>query len=294
MAQRIYKVTRFPPGDPPPGIVYFNTVTQEIKTETKRDIQVFASDFVYPDTDAFSAGGYYPLYRSIELATAYSPLGNFVAYGEAELGPAPAGVTYPVYMPEGFVPSYLGNYHDPLDDHDSDGILNYRDANLIGGSALPSAGYNGVDPYTTTAGIDVNIKDYLNNPNDGIYNNSNGSVVTDITEEGILVGPDGTVTQVSPPSVTIPIGFTLFLEVTLGISSSSNSNSIQWFEENADGDLVLRDISYDSSGPAVQLWEEINSDSYSPRSTPYESNTESAQYFEEDSEGNILPKDSPN
>ena len=289
---KIFKVTRFPTGDIEPGIVYFNTTTREVKTFTTKGTQIFGADFVYPDIDVFSAGGYFPLYRSIQLAAANSPLGTFVAYGEAELGPAPPGVTYPVYMPEGVSPSYLGDYVDPLGDHDGDGIPNYRDINLLGASALPTAGYSGTDPFTTSNGIDVNLKDYLTNPDQGIYNDTNQSMPIDITEVGVLVGPDGAVTQVSPPSTSIPVGFTLFLEIPSSIISTANS--IQWFEEDSSGDLVMRDTSYDSSGPAVQLWEEINSDSYAPRDTPYESNTESAQYFEEDAEGNITPKDSIN
>ncbi len=292
MAQKILKVTRFPAGDIPPGVVYFNTITKEIKTHTTKGTQIFGADFVYPDVDVFSAGGYFPLYRSIQLAVANSPLGTFIAYGEDELGPAPPGIIYPVYMPEGVSPSYFGNYQDPLGDHDGDGIPNYRDANLLGASALPTAGYNGVDPFTTINGVAVNIKDYLSSPDQGIYNDTNSAMSVDIEEVGILVGPDGTVTQVAPPSVTIPAGFTLFLELPSSIVSTANS--IQWFEEDANGNLVMRDTSFDSSGPAVQLWEQIDQDNYSPRTTPYESNTESAQYFEEDSQGNIIPKDSPN
>lgn len=292
MANKIFKVTRFPAGDIEPGVVYFNTITKEVKTHTTKGTKIFGADFVYPDIDVFSAGGYFPLYRSIQLAASKSPLGTFVAYGEAELGPAPPGVTYPVYMPEGATPSYLGNYIDPLDDHDGDGIPNYRDVNLLGASALPTAGYNGTDPFITSSGISVDLKDYLNNPDQGIYNDSNGSMSVDITEVGILVAPDGTITQVNPPSATIPVGFTLFLEIPADIVSTANS--IQWFEENSEGNLVMRDSFFDSTAPAVQLWEQLHPDSYSPRDLPFESNTESAQYFEENAQGDITPKDSPN
>jgi hypothetical protein len=292
MANKIFKVTRFPMGDIPPGVVYFNTITREVKTNTTKGTKIFSADFIYPDIDVFSAGGYFPLYRSIQLAASKSPLGRFIAYGEAELGPAPPGITYPVYMPEAVNPSYLGNYLDPLGDHDGDGIPNYRDSNLLGSSALPTAGYNGTDPFVTSGGINVNLKDYLNNPDQGIFNDSNSSMPIDILEVGILVGPDGAVSQVNPPSTTIPVGFTLFLEIPSDIVSTSNS--IQWFEENSEGDLIMRDTFFDSSGPAIHLWEQLDSDSYSPRNVPLESNTESAQYFEENAEGDITPKDSPN
>ena len=292
MVDKIYKVTRFPAGDIPPGVVYFNVITKEIKTHTTKGTKIFGSRFVYPDVDVFSVGGYFPLYRSIQLASSNSPLGTFIAYGETELGPAPPGISYPVYMPEGVTPSYFGNYIDPLGDHDSDGIPNFRDANLLGPSALPSAGYNGVDPFTTIKGIDVNLKDHLANPDPGIYNNTNTAVSIDITEAGILVDPDGQVSQVSPPSTSIPAGYVLFLEIPSSIVSTATS--VQWFEEDSGGNLVMRDASFDSSAPAVHLWEEVDTDHYSPRDTPYESNTESAQFFEEDSLGNITPKDSPN
>ena len=72
-------------------------------------------------------------------------------------------------------------------------------------------------------------------------------------------------------------------------SSIPSAISVQWFEENAQGDLVPRDSSFDSVNPAVQYWENVDSDSISPRTTPYSSNTESAQFFEEDSSGNISP-----
>lgn len=292
MADKIYKVSRFPQGDVPPGIVYFNVVTKQIKTSTTKGTKTFSSDFVYPDIDSFSIAGFYPLYRTAQEAVAKSPLGTFIQYGEAELGPAPSWVTYPVFMPEGLTPSYFGNYSDPLGDDDSDGIPNYVDGNTIGESALPSAMYNNIDPFTTINNVDVNIKDYLTYSDPGIFNNTNSSVPKTITEVGILVSPDGQVTQVSPPSVNIPTGFTLFLEVPGSIVSTATS--VQWFEEDSEGNLVMRDSSYDSSSPAVQLWEELDSDSYTPRDTPYESNTDSAQYFEEDPEGNITPKDSPN
>ena len=66
------------------------------------------------------------MYTTEALAKANSPTGGVVAYGEAELGPAPAGITYPVYMPAGLSVKYLGDYIDPAGDDDGDGVLNFR------------------------------------------------------------------------------------------------------------------------------------------------------------------------
>lgn len=195
-----------------PNIIYYNRTLREISVNTGKGHVKFQSIFIPKDIDAFSINGWYPLYETSSLAQSNSPSNAFISLGQNELGSAPIGITYPVFMPVGVVPAYQGNYIDPAGDEDGDGILNFRDPDIIGSSEEPI--------------------------------------------------PD------------LP---------------SASAISVQWFEENAQGDLVPRDSSFDSVNPAVQYWENVGSDSISPRTTPYSSDTESAQFFDEDSSGNISP-----
>lgn len=71
-----------------------------------------------------------------------------------------------------------------------------------------------------------------------------------------------------------------------------NSLSVQWFEKDQDGNLVLRTSSIDSQGPAIELWEAVNSTDYSPRESDYETEEASVQYFE-DVNGDISPRNNP-
>lgn len=68
--------------------------------------------------------------------------------------------------------------------------------------------------------------------------------------------------------------------------------SIQWFEKNEDGDLVLRNESFNSQGPAIEFWEEVNSTDYSPRESDYETQETNIQYFE-DINQDITPRINP-
>ena len=57
--------------------------------------------------------------------------------------------------------------------------------------------------------------------------------------------------------------------------------SILWWEEGAEGDLVLLNGPTTTSSPASQWFEDNGSDSYIPRNQIFTSTTEGAQYFEE-------------
>ena len=108
--------------------VYYNRPLREILTFTNGEYKKFQSVFVPKDIDTFSVNGWYPLYDSADLAKANSPTDSFIALGVNELGPAPNGVIYPVYMPAGVSPVYQGNYIDPAADDDGDGVRNVIDA----------------------------------------------------------------------------------------------------------------------------------------------------------------------
>lgn len=448
-----------------PNTIYYNRTLREISVNTPKGHTKFQSVFIPKEIDVISVNGWYPIYESSDLAQSNSPSSSFIALGQAELGPAPAGVTYPVYMPVGVIPSYQGNYIDPGADDDGDGILNFRDPDIIGSSGLPTAGYSGADPFTTSTGVDFNILDYLSNPTDGVVNDTTQDIVLPVDNSGIIVGPNGEVKVFfGPGAAIVPPGWVLFEDIdstdsplpeptpaytadpfstnggdvnikdfiqnpdqgssnktgspiqidtlesgvivcddgsvtltlpgtiTLGNSctffkdignlispiaellpaytddpldvngndvnvknylnnpgpGSKNDTgtaldiqintksivikpdgtvviyepptlisledgdiliseiddtlssvatsfptpsavSIQWFEENPQGNLVLRNSSFESVNPAVQYWENVGANSIAPRTTPYSSNTESAQFFDEDSSGNISP-----
>lgn len=209
--KKILKFNQFPPGPVPEGFIYYNRNTREIKVDTTLGQKTYGAVYIPIDIDALSINGYYPLYRNESLAKYASPSKTAIAYDESSLGvPAPPGVTYPVYMPEG-VGSYEGNHIDPGGDLDGDGILNFRDPDIIGLNALPGAGYNGVDPFVTSGGSNVNIKDYLDNPDSGTINNTGEDVLVAIGSSGIIVGPNGEIEYFfGPGSAIIKPGWTLF------------------------------------------------------------------------------------
>lgn len=476
----IYKVSQLPTGNIPNDVVYYNPITREILTSVGGQPRKFQSIVLPKYVDSISIKGYFPLFVSEVLAKSRSPSGTFVAYGEAELGPAPPGVTYPVYMPENFSGNYYGDFVDPTGDDDGDGIINFRDPDLVGRSALPTPNLNGsiftlengsaidlktyianndggtlnntnnnivvsvsysgitigpngeieyfvgpgatilkpgwtlfqdigsthpplpeptpaytgsdpfttstgtevnirdfisspnsgsvnntdgtitinsiyagiivlpdgtvtyfqpgvveippgavmfidttglqsvlpaasptysdIDPYTTSGGANVNIKDYLENPNSGFVNNTGSTITMQVTDKSILVGPDGTVIQIDnpPTSVSIPDGYILFSEQSSfkkAFETQTGSYtptqiptpepeptaiSTQWFEAS-NGDLILRESSFEATDPATQHFEFSGTDSIMPRETAYSSDTEDAQYFEMDANGNIIP-----
>lgn len=188
--KKVYVVTEFPADRDPDGI-YYKRPSRQISVKIEGVDNIFDSIHLPDAIDAFDINGFYPLYKTEELAQANSPLNTATEYGEEDLGPAPAWITYPVFMPNGLNTRYLG-------DHPEHG----------GGSG--------------------------------------------------------------------------------GTTPPSSSTSIQWFEDSA-GSLILRNSSFNSTGPAIQLWETSGSSDIMPRQTLYSSTTEDAQYFEEDSNGDIIP-----
>tara|TARA_Y100000361_G_scaffold153063_1_gene173952 strand:- start:1950 stop:2831 length:882 start_codon:yes stop_codon:yes gene_type:complete len=292
--QKILKFTQFPPGPVPEGYIYYNRTTRQIKLSTDLGERTFDASYISADIDALSINGYYPLYRNEHLAREVSPNNSAILYNEANLGvPEPAGVNYPVFLPVG-IGTYQGDHIDPEGDSDGDGVLNLRDVDHIGFIGLPTPGWAGVDPFITSDSVSVNVKSYLPQPDQGYYNNLGRDLSDTISIEGIIIAPDGTVTNVSAGNLTLPAGYTLFLKEVLTPTAGSSATSIQWFENDGLGNLVLRDSEFNSTNPAVHLWESVGDHSYSPRDSEYSSTTESAQFFEEDSSGNLQPSSSPN
>jgi len=211
----VYKVSQFPAGDIPDGVIYYNRSTREVLLNTSLGKRSkFGATYIPKEIDVISIGGYHPLYTSEILAKQNSPLGRAVAYGANELGPAPLGVTYPVWMPEGYTPSYFGDYIDPAGDDDGDGILNFRDPDVLGLSALPSVNYTPPSPYITSNGVSVDILNYLTNPDGGTLNNTNNDVITYVHSSGIIIGPNGEIIYfIGPGAASIPPGWVLFMDI---------------------------------------------------------------------------------
>ena len=211
MMQKILKFTQFPPGPVPEGYIYYNRQTREIKLNTDIGEQKFGATYIPTDIDALSINGYYPLYRNETLAKQVSPTSSSTLYNESNLGvPAPDGVTYPLYMPVG-VGTYLGNHIDPGGDDDGDGILNFRDPDVAGLTAMPSAGYKGIDPFVTSGGSSVLIKRYLTNPDQGTFNETEKNVLVSVGSSGIIVGPNGEIEYFfGPGAAVIKPGWSLF------------------------------------------------------------------------------------
>lgn len=209
--KKILKFTQFPPGPVPEGYIYYNRTTREVKLNTNFGERTYGATYIPSDIDALSINGYYPLYRNEALAKQVSPNNIAVLYDQSNLlTAAPPGVVYPLYMPLG-VGTYQGNHIDPGGDSDGDGILNFRDPDIVGLNALPGAGYNGIDPFSTSGGSSVNIKDYLENPDPGTLNNTNEDILVAIGSSGIIVGPGGeTEYFFGPGSAVLKPGWILF------------------------------------------------------------------------------------
>tara|TARA_B100001093_G_C26857883_1_gene1028325 strand:+ start:830 stop:1510 length:681 start_codon:yes stop_codon:yes gene_type:complete len=73
-----------------------------------------------------------------------------------------------------------------------------------------------------------------------------------------------------------------------GPTIPTTNTSLQWFEDNA-GELMIRSTSFESSNPALVLWEDDGTDSYMPLNSPFSSPTDSYQFFTEDDSGNLIP-----
>lgn len=208
-----------------PDTVYYSRLLREIILITNQGSQRFQALYAPKYPDAFSVAGYFPLYATQVLANTNSPISASIAYGEAELGPEPAGVTYPVYMPAGIPVKYLGNYINPIEDDDGDGVLNFRDPDLIGLPALLDAGYEGVDPYTSPSNVTLNIRDFSSNPDSGTYNDTGSEIIVPIAESGFMIGPNGEKTFFfGPGAAIIPPAFILFQDQ--GLTGSSLPNPV--------------------------------------------------------------------
>lgn len=211
----IYKVSQLPQGNIPEGTVYYNPNTREILTSLKGQARKFQSIILPKYVDSFSVKGYFPLFSSMALAKSRSPSGTFISYGETELGPAPNGITYPVYMAEGFSGNYFGDYIDPTADDDGDGIINFRDPDLIGRSALPTPNLNG-SIFTLENGSSIDLKTYIANNDGGTFNDTNKNIVVSVSYSGIAIGPNGEIEYfIGPGATVLKAGWTLFQDIGL-------------------------------------------------------------------------------
>ena len=109
--KKVYVVTDFPTQRDPNGI-YYKRPTRQISVKIGNVDNVFDSIHLPDAIDAFSIAGYYPLYKTEDLAKSNSPLDTATAYGVTELGDAPAWITYPVFMPNGLNTKYHGDHPD--------------------------------------------------------------------------------------------------------------------------------------------------------------------------------------
>lgn len=199
------------PLNPDPNLIYYVRQTREILISTSSGPRKFQALYRLKDIDAFSIAKHYPLYPSEALAASKSPLGTATAYGEAELGPAPDGILYPIYMPDGLTTKYLGDYIDPIGDDDGDGVLNFRDPDIIGLSALPTPSYTGIDPFTTSNGSNVNVKDYISEPDGGTLNDTPSDIIIAVETSGLIIGPNGELEFfVGPGAALLKPGYVIF------------------------------------------------------------------------------------
>ena len=238
----IKRVTQFPLRAQPEGDMAFNINTKQLRVykDNAGTFLDYDSFYISPDVDAISVNGYYPLYRTKTLADAASPLGSSHEHDATDLLTAPDGVDYPLYMPNGVVPMYHGNYIDPTGDDDGDGVPNFRDPVYLGLTALPSAGIKGGQGYSTPAGTDgsgnptggVNvtasdITDQINNPGAGSYNDTDKPITINATGPGVIITGGGSVNKfVSGDPVTINPGDTFVYQGGMtGTGQSSLGNS---------------------------------------------------------------------
>ena len=207
------------PLNPAEDIIYYSRNTREILFKQNGKVNRHQALYIPPGVDSFSVNKHYPLYSSEALALKYSPVGSVVAYGETELGPAPDGVNYPVYMPAGLSIKFLGDYIDPIGDDDGDGTLNFRDPNIVGDIALRDVNYLGQDPFITENNVSVNIKDYLDNPGEGLYNDSDSNIILAVEFSGIIVSPTGEISYfIGPGALVLEPGHTFFKDTQLADS----------------------------------------------------------------------------
>ena len=208
----IKRVTQFPLLAQPEGDIAFNINTKQLRVykDNAGNYTDYDSFYVSPDVDALGVNGYYPLYRTKALSDAASPLGTSHEHDGTFLGTAPDGVDYPLYMPDGLSTNHHGTYIDPVGDDDLDGIPNFRDPDILGLTALPSAGIKSgsgsIDGYTTpistdsygnqVGGINVaagDITSQISNPGAGSYNDTGDTIIINATGPGVLIKATGSV-----------------------------------------------------------------------------------------------------
>ena len=179
--------------------------------------------------------------------------------------------------------------------------LNIKGATNSVGKGISKGIQGGINSIKRAAGFDVDLE----NPDGGSINNTSQDIEIDVTEKCILVLPDGTVTEVGPGVITMTPGSVLFSEesklvkkaVSVGLidpplpPSATLATSKQWFEIS-NGDLILRTAVYDSSDPAVRLWEGNVEGDYVPLDVSVSSTTDDAQYFEITTDGDVTPRSS--
>ena len=242
----IKRVTQFPLRAQPEGDMAFNINTKQLRVykDNAGNYTDYDSFYVSPDVDTLGINGFYPLYRTKALADAASPLGTSHEHDASDLGIAPDGVDYPLYMPNGLSTNQHGTYIDPVGDDDGDGVPNFRDPDIIGLTALPSAGIKSgsglTDGYNTpisyddqgnqTGGVNVaasDITDQISNPGAGSYNDTGNTITINGTGPGVLIKAAGSVIKFNlNDSVDIEPGDTFIYQGGMtGSGSSSLGNA---------------------------------------------------------------------
>jgi hypothetical protein len=220
----ILKVQQFSLSAKPEGHISYNINTKQLRVyrDNLGNYVDYDSFFVSNDVDALSINGYYPLYKNEFLANQISPSNTSSSFDGTDLGSPPPGIIYPLYMPDGLDFYFLGNHIDPLGDNDSDGILNFKDPELVGLGALLDAeivkGAAYITPYHDGGGgTVVDSADILtalnNNPGPGSYNDTDKTLIFKTSTNGIMIRPNGDIDAfISGQDVTINPGDTLVYE----------------------------------------------------------------------------------
>ena len=208
----IQRVTKFPISKQPKGSYIYNTVTKQLRVtlDSLGNFAQYDSFLISSSIDALSINGFFPLYRDKQLSDKHSPVNQSDILDATILGPAPEGITYPLYMPRDLENAYQGNYTDPLGDDDGDGIPNVADPSIIGIQGFLSAELKyGIDFFIPIhsngcGGSTVSSQDILakiNNPDSGHYNHTNKTISITTTGSGILIKCDGTISEFSTSTV---------------------------------------------------------------------------------------------
>lgn len=213
---KIYKVSQLPYDDlvTDDSAIYYNYNTREIIMKTSRGVEKFQALVPPKSFDSFSVNGYFPLYFSAAEAEMHSPIYDSIQYGEDVLGPPPPNVTYPVYMPLGLTEFYDGDYVDPIEDNNNNGVLNFRDPQEVGIVALPVLDYARQDPFTTPSGASLEVNQYISKADVGTYNDTDEAVAVCTPFPAVVFDAVGDVSYVDGPGAgIIPPGGVLFKDV---------------------------------------------------------------------------------